>query len=170
MQWKEIDIPKMVWNVLPEHRKGHKDYVRPIPITKSMLQVFGRAQKRRFDPSDDALVFPGPSKGKKMQPTTVPRWIENSLRWEIKMTPHGLRSTLRDWMGAETNFPDVLWKIQVDHKRGIDETDSAYGHDLLTDRRREMMNLWDEYTSKLAPEPKVGEVLKLSDKRKRRTA
>jgi hypothetical protein len=81
--------------------------------------------------------------------------------------PHGFRSTLRDWRGAKTHFDDVLWKIQVDHKRGVDAADNAYGPDLLLDRRREMMNLYDEYGSTPpVPEPKTGKVVKISDKRR----
>jgi hypothetical protein len=69
-------------------------------------------------------------------------------------------------MRAETNFPDVLWKIQVDHKLGVDAADSAYGHDLLFERCREMMERYDDYCSKPVPEPKAGKVFKLTDKRR----
>ena len=68
-------------------------------------------------------------------------------------------------MRAETNFDDVLWKIQVDHVVG-DKVDQAYGHNKLLDRRRGMMELWGEYCSKPAPKPQAGAVIKLSEKRR----
>jgi hypothetical protein len=88
------------------------------------------------------------------------------ILYEIRDPTQGFGRMLRDWMRAETNFPDVLWKIQVDHKLGVDAADSAYGHDLLFERRREMMGRYDDYCSKPVPEPKAGKVFKLTDKRR----
>jgi integrase len=178
-QWGEIDEKTMTWNVPPEHRKGRKKTVRPIPITKSMLAVLGEMQKRRIDQSDDALIFPSDRNGKAMKTSTPAVFISSVLKWEIKITPHGFRSTLRDWMRSNTKFDDIYWRRQVDHASGFtpgvgnhllqqqsDATDQAYGHDPLLDGRRVMMEQWDDYGSKPAPEPKTGKVLKLSDKRR----
>jgi integrase len=167
-QWKEFDFESMTWNVPPEHRKfgKRKGRVLPRPITKSMLPALKEMQKRRYDQSPDALVFPSDKNGKVIKTSTPSTWINNTLKWKVKITPHGFRSTLRDWMRGETNFNDVLWKIQVDHRTGRDASDDAYGHDMQLERRRVMMELYDEYSSKPVPEPKAGKVFKLSDKRR----
>jgi integrase len=167
-QWKEIDRDHMLWNVPPEHTKTRT--ARPIPITKPMLVVLQGVHERRRDASPDALVFPS-SKGNMQIDTWTLHEVIKRMGWTDKkgkplFTPHGLRSTLRDWMRAETHFNDVLWKIQVGHKTGRDKTDDSYGHDLQLTRRREMMGQWGEYCSKPPPEPKEGKVLKLSDKRR----
>jgi integrase len=179
----------MVWNVPSENLKtGYLDgETRPVPITKPMLavleqakliaypqisfkyakyghtvQIFERA-RHTPDQSTDALVFPN-STGGIFENSHVARFVRRTLK-ESKATPHGFRSTLRDWLRAETSFDDVLWKLQVDHKTG-DKTDQSYGHDKLLEKRRGMMELWGEYCSKLAPEPKAGDVVKLSHKRR----
>jgi integrase len=167
-QWKEIDRDHMLWNVPPHHTKTR--IARSIPITKSMLAVLEKAHQRRRDASPEALIFPSPRGNMPMSVWTL-REIIRRMGWTNKkgtplFTPHGFRSTLRDWMRAETHFNDVLWKIQVGHKVGHDKTDDAYGHDLQLDRRRAMMGLWGEYCSNPPPEPKAGTLLKLSDKRR----
>jgi len=59
----------------------------------------------------------------------------------------------------------VWWEIQVDHKLG-DKTSQSYGPDQLTEKRRGMMELWGEYCSGPAPEPKTGKVVNLTSKRR----
>jgi integrase len=167
-QWKEFDLPSMTWTTPWQHLKtGRKHRTDlPRPITKPMLAVLEEMQKRRFDQSDDALVFPGPRSGNAIITGNMGVFVANILRWEIKFHAHGFRGTLRNWMRAKTNFKDVLWKIQVDHKLGVDASDDAYGHDKLLEQRRAVMELWGEYCSKPAPEPKAGKVFNLSDKRR----
>jgi integrase len=174
-QWKEIDRESMTWNVPPEHRKNGKrkgNKIRPVPITPTMLAALDEMERRRTDPSDDALIFPSPRTGREIKTSSPANFVTKTLKWEIKITPHGFRSTLRDWMRAQTNFKnvfkDVFWKAQVDHALGDGtETDKAYGHDMLLEQRRPMMKLWDKYCSQPPHEPpQTGKVLKM----KRRTA
>jgi integrase len=168
-QWKEIDRDSMTWNVPPEHRKHGRrtGKVRPVPITKSMLAVLDEMQRRRTDSSPNALVFPSPRTGQAIKTSSPAIFVSATLKWETKITPHGFRSTLRDWMRAETNFKEVFWKSQVDHQLGDGTaTDEAYGHDMLLEQRRAMMAFWDDYCGPMPrPEPQAGKVLKL----KRRT-
>jgi integrase len=176
MQWREIQ--GNTWNVPPEHRKKsgkRKRGIRPIPITKSMQAVFDRRQAQRTDQSDDALVFPSDKNGGKISVGSLVTFIRKSLKWEYKIDPHGFRSTLRDWKDNETNFDDILWKRQVDHSRGFapgagnhllqmaDTTDLSYGHDPLLERRRVMMEQYDDFGT---PPLKSDKVVKLSGKRR----
>ncbi len=187
-QWKEFDLPSMTWTTPWEHLKLGRVHQKnlPRPITKPMLAVLGEithaspgldrdaliAQLEKIKRmSPDALVFPGPRSGKAIAKANMAVFVANILKWEIKIHSHGFRGTLRNWMRAKTTFKDVLWKIQVDHKVGIDKSDDAYGQDKLLEQRRPFLELWGEYCSKPAPEPQTGDVVvNLSDKRKRRTA
>jgi integrase len=165
---KEFDRTAMTWTVPPEHKKK-KTRARPVPITKSMLVVLDEMQRRHPDPSPDDLVFPGPRSASVMKASAPANFVTRTLKWEIKITPHGFRSTLRDWMRAETEFKEVFWKAQVDHHLGDGTaTDEAYGHNLLLEQRRVMMEMYDEYCSKPRPEPKkVSKVVELASKRRR---
>jgi integrase len=164
VQWKDIDLKCMIWNVPPEKKKNKK-IMRPVPITKPMLNVLEEAQVRRTDDSPEALVFQSQKAHASKMVVGTLRAIADRIGWDrLKLTTHGFRSTLRDWCRAN-RFPVEWWEIQVDHRLG-DKTSQSYGHDPLIEERRGMMELWGEYCSKPAPEPKAGTVLKLSDKRR----
>jgi integrase len=157
----------MIWNVPPEHRKlknKKNGKVLQRPITKSMLAILDEMQKRCTDWSDDALVFPGPFSGKAVTHSDVSHFILHCFKWETKITAHGLRSTLKDWCRVN-EFPMDWYEIQVDHVLG-NSVGQAYGHDTLLDQRRDMMEAWGEYCSTPAPEPKAGEVIPISSKRR----
>jgi integrase len=171
-QWKEIDIPHMVWNVPWPHRKEGKSFresrpIRPIPITRPMLVVLEEMQKRRIDQTPDALVFPGQwsRKGGSLNRMNFNQFIPKQLKWEGPATLHGFRSTLKDWCRTQTDINEDWYEIQFDHALG-NNTGQSYGHDLLLDDRRRMMERWGEYCSRPAPEPKAAEVVNLSDKRR----
>jgi integrase len=186
-QWKEFDFETMVWNVPPEHLKMGRKHgrVKQIPISKQMLSVLEQAklivypkdnskisryvtrdpifQRARHQPdnSPDALVFPN-SNNQEFIPEMIARFIRGTMKWP-KVTPHGFRSTLRDWMRGETGFKDVLWKIQADHSLGNgDKSDESYGHDKLLDQRRILLTEWGKYCSQPRPESQAGKVLKLN--------
>jgi integrase len=191
-QWKEFDFETMIWTVPPEHLKMGRVHgqAKQVPITKPMLAVLEEAKKIAYpkiqspthspgskkerpkifprarhtpDQSPDAWVFPN-STNNPYAEALIARFVRVTMK-QARARPHGFRSTLRDWMRAETTFDDVLWQIQADH-RG-DKLNRTYGHHNLLDQRRRMMELWGEYCSKPAPEPKAGEVFKLTDKKRR---
>src|SRR5262249_53392477 len=129
--------------------------------------IFQRA-RLKTDTSPDALVFPN-TINQPFRPEMIARFIRLTLRWP-KVTPHGFRSTFRDWIRKETNFEnkEIIWKIQAGHRLG-DKSDEAYGPDRLIEERRDVLIAWGKYCStpepkvgKSTPEPKVGKVVKLS--------
>jgi integrase len=163
--WKEVDLEKMIWNVPPEHRKrGYRTgKVRPIPITKHMLAVLKEMQKRRVDQSPEAIVFLSPFRGAAIHGPSCPGFISRTLKWESTITIHGFRSTLKDWWRAN-GFPMDLYEIQVDHVLG-NQVGQAYGHDPLIEERRVIMEQWGDFCCGVAPKPKTGEVVILSERR-----
>jgi integrase len=173
-QWKEFDdLARMVWTVPWQHLKTGRKFRtdRPVPITKAMLAVLEEAQRRRTDQSPDALVFPARHDGRPFKAPNISTWINTSaFKWETKITVHGFRSTLRDWCRAK-GYPPEWWDIQADHVVGNgNKVSQSYGPDKLLEERRGMMEAWGEYCSKPAPEPQSADVVKLSEKRKRRSA
>ena len=166
-RWKQIDPNRMVWTVPWQHLKGghihHTDLERP--ITKPMQAVIEEMQKRCLDPSPDAFVFPAQwAKDGMLNRANFNQFIREQLGWEIDITNHGFRSTIKDWCRAN-KFPDVWYEIQVDHALG-NKVGQAYGHDKLLEQRRGMMEVWGEYCSKPALVPQVGTVVNIADKRR----
>ena len=56
-------------------------------------------------------------------------------------TPHGFRSSFRDWAGNETNFPRELAEHALAHVIG-DKAEQAYRRSDALVRRRELMDAW----------------------------
>jgi integrase len=195
-QWKEFDFETMTWTVPWQHLKTgrSRQQDRPVPITKAMHAVLKLAAEIAFpkdsskigdhhknrgriypnarhapDVSPEAFVFPN-AKNEPSDESNIARFMRGHIGWKNKAkycTPHGFRSTLRDWMRAKTNFRDELWLIQSDHSvGGRTKSDRSYGHDRLLEERRVMMEEYGEFCSRPAPEPKADRVVKLSEKRR----
>jgi integrase len=144
--WDQFDLPHRIWTVPPENMKEGNEN-RTVAITKSMLAVLGEMKMRRFEISPNAYVFPSTSPrvpaGTPYGMSSLPAWINRFLDWDIKFTPHGFRSTLKDWALAN-RYPIHLWEIQVAHKLG-NQTSQSYGKYDLLEERREMMEAYDSY-------------------------
>jgi integrase len=96
-------------------------------------------------------------------------FVRGSLKCDVNITPHGFRSTLRDWCRAQgSKYPKEWWDLQVGHLLGSgNETDQAYGPDTLVEERRVMMTEYGRYCSAPAPEPASADVVEFTDRRKR---
>jgi integrase len=159
-QWKEINWDELTWTAPLAHTKT-REYERAIPITRPMQDILEEVRHRTTDHSPNALIFPG-THGRVIGASAMATFLRRQVKWKIKVDPHGARSTLRDWMRAETDFDDVAWKIQVGHLLG-DMTSRAYGHDKLLELRRQMMTAYAKHCTT----PPPTEVINLADKRKR---
>src|SRR5262249_31405701 len=144
--WEQFDLQTMIWNVPPENLKtGHLNgKVRPVPITKPMLDVIKQMQKKDIDQSPNALVFPSPHGGP-LDQSSCSQFLRNTLKWKSpKIDVHGFRSTLVDWCRAQKIYPEHLIKRQLDHVIG-NKVDQAYGHDQHLEQRRAMMEEWGKW-------------------------
>ena len=66
-------------------------------------------------------------------------------------TPHGFRSSFRDWAGNETPFPRELAETTLAHVLG-DKAEQAYRRGDALDRRRALMDAWAAYCERQAGE------------------
>ena len=63
------------------------------------------------------------------------------------VTVHGFRSTFRDWVAEETNYPHQVAEMALAHSIG-DKTEAAYLRGDLFDKRIRLMNDWARYVNK----------------------
>ena len=66
------------------------------------------------------------------------------LRMKIDATPHGFRSSFRDWCGNETNFPREIAEAALAHAVG-DAVERAYRRGDALEKRRALMESWADY-------------------------
>lgn len=59
-------------------------------------------------------------------------------------TPHGMRSSFRDWAGDETEFAKEVIEECMAHAVG-DETERAYRRRDALRKRRDVLQAWSDY-------------------------
>lgn len=154
--WREIE--GSVWIVPKERMKAQKEH--RVPLSKAALSVLDRAPKSD-DP--DAFLFPGftkdPTTGKlkPLSSMTMAMLMRKMKSTHIKVagelraaTPHGFRSSFRDWAGSETEYPRELAEEALAHLVG-NAVERAYRRGDALNRRRAMMEDWAEYVTQGTP-------------------
>ncbi|MGF6974924.1 integrase [Paraburkholderia sp. JPY465] len=134
-EWTEIDLEKKVWSVPAEKMKAKKEHRVPLsPAAVRLLQSIER--KQGVD-----LVFPSPRSARVLSDMSL---LELMRRQNLEATPHGFRSTFRDWASEYTNYPRELAEVALAHIKG-DATEAAYWRGDVLEKRRRMMTDWAEF-------------------------
>lgn len=137
-RWSEIDMTNATWTIHDAHMKAGRIHRVPLPeaclkILKGLQDVYGN--------EDDALIFPGEKQGRPLSNMTFKKIME---RMGADGTPHGFRSSFRDWAGNETQHPRELAEACLAHVVG-DETEQAYRRGDALKRRLTVMSDWANY-------------------------
>ena len=89
-------------------------------------------------------VFPG---FKNMQPLSDMTLSKLMKEMGQPYTPHGFRSSFRDWVSEETNHPSDVAEAALAHMVA-NKTEAAYRRGNLLEKRRVMMAGWAAYCDK----------------------
>jgi integrase len=144
--WTEIDLTKGVWRVPAERMKAKKEH--RVPLSKAAIELLNKMPRL----NDCDLVFPSDKK-KALSDMAL---LEILRRAKLPATPHGFRSTFRDWASERTNHPRELAEVALAHVNG-DASEAAYWRGDVLERRRRLMSDWAEFIAK--PMPKDGSVI-----------
>ena len=60
------------------------------------------------------------------------------------ITVHGFRSSFRQWAEEQTSFPQAVCGLALSHVNK-DRVEAAYQRSDLFERRRELMEAWDQF-------------------------
>lgn len=170
-QRREIDFDAKVWTIPAERMKGRKGKRKAHRVPFS-----ARAGEILLELTDDgkappeSFVFPGDGKAghlsnmamemllrrmgygdmkyaKRMKDGSVKRWSAPGDK--PGYTPHGFRSSFRDWVGEETSFPERLAEAALAHVAG-DDTERSYRRGDALKKRRLLMEAWATYLAQPA--------------------
>ncbi len=138
-EWKEFDLHKAVWSVPAERMKAKKPHTVPLPtraveILKELLQENG-----------GQFVFHGGKPGKSLSTGAMLMLLRRMGRTDA--TPHGFRSTFRDWASERSTFPREVCEMALAHNVG-NAVEQAYRRGDLFDKRRKLMEAWQAYIEK----------------------
>lgn len=132
--WQEIDLSAAVWIVPASRMKAGIEHRIPLSVQAVDL-LRGLPHEAGID-----LVFPAPRGGalSDMSLLAVMR------RMGVDATPHGFRSTFRDWAGETTAYPREVIEHALAHQLK-DKAEAAYARGTLFDKRRRLMVDWGKY-------------------------
>lgn len=133
-RWTEIDLGKAIW-VIPADRMKMKQEHR-VPLSGAAIACL-----RSVEQLGAGYLFPGTIKDRPLSGTTFARLLE---RMEVDVTPHGFRSTFRDWTADETHHDWFVGEAALAHRVG-GKVERAYRRNDALEKRRLLMSDWAAY-------------------------
>ncbi|MBX9801987.1 MAG: tyrosine-type recombinase/integrase [Caulobacteraceae bacterium] len=139
--WREIDLPGAVWTVPAARMKAGREH--RVPLSKRAVEIL-RDMARLTEDDPDAFVFAGPKGSRSSLSDAAFSALLKRMGRSEGITPHGFRSSFRDWAGETTTFPRDVAEMCLAHTVG-DMTERAYRRGDGLARRREMIDAWSEF-------------------------
>lgn len=138
-KWPEVDEANRVWTVPRERMLKTK---RPHRVALSIraldaLRIAGHARVSDY-------VFPGQRPSRPLSNMAMEMLMKRMS--VTNGTPHGFRSTFRDWAEDCTEFPRELAEAALSHSVG-DETERAYRRGDALEKRRALMEQWAAFVT-----------------------
>jgi integrase len=141
-RWDEFDIARGVWTVPAARMKARREH--RVPLSSAALKVLEAVKPL----SRGAYIFPTQAPRSTIDAPLSLMSLEMLLRrMNVAATPHGFRSTFRDWCAEETAFPNMVAEMALAHTIN-DRTEAAYRRGDLFEKRRAMMEAWAGYCAK----------------------
>jgi integrase len=142
MCWDEIDFENAIWAIPASRMKANAAH--RVPLTSRVYEVLQYKQQIKTD--DNPLVFQS-RKGAPYSDMTMTKFLRDqrieSDTNERVATAHGFRSSFRDWV-SENGYPRDVAERALAHTIK-NATEAAYHRTDLLDRRRVMMQAWQDF-------------------------
>ena len=136
MQWLEIDLGKKIWTVPAQRMKAGREH--RVPLSARAVAIL--KQLRETKAGD--FVFSGQARGKPLSGMAMEMLLR---RMKIEnATPHGFRSSFRDWSSERTNFSNEVCEAALAHVIR-NKAEAAYRRGDLLEKRRKLMDAWANY-------------------------
>ncbi len=137
MRWPEIDLAKRVWTVPADRMKAGK--VHLVPLDEGTIDVLERVRPLGVPASN--LIFPGQNVKRPLSDMTLLKILRDM---DVPATVHGFRSTFRDWVAEETDYPGEIAEAALAHAIP-NKVEAAYRRTDFLEKRRALMRDWDRY-------------------------
>lgn len=131
----EFDLKNAIWSIPATRMKKKRPH--RVPLSPRAVEVVREA----LEMSSDDFLFPGRRPGKPLSNMALAMLMR---RMEVKATPHGLRSSFRDWAGERSGFPREVAEAALAHVVR-DATEAAYARTDYFDQRKAMMDQWASF-------------------------
>ena len=149
--WGEIDLAAKVWTVPANRMKAARDH--RVPLSARAVEIL-KAARTLSSGEAGAVVFPGLKPESMLSDAAFDRLLKRMGFKPGEVTPHGFRSSFRDWAGEVSTFPRELAEAALAHVVG-DETERAYRRGDALEKRRKMMDAWARFCEPKAAQSNV---------------
>ena len=131
--WQEFDLEGKVWTVPASRMKAAREH--RVPLSGPPIAILKKLGEVR---SSGQFIFPGQKRGRPLSNMAFEMLLR---RMAVDVTPHGFRSSFRDWAGDATAFPRELAEAALAHVIG-DKAEQAYRRGDALEKRRALMDTW----------------------------
>jgi len=148
-KWSEIDLDNKTWIVPAERMKAKVEHRVPLP--RRCLEILESARETT---DGGEFIFPGRSPKHPLSNMVFEMALRRMERADI--TPHGFRSSFRDWAEERTNTQRSVVEAALAHKVS-DKIEAAYLRTTLFEKRRDLMKAWAAFAT-ATPSAKVVQI------------
>jgi integrase len=129
-----------------------------VPLCKRAIEIL---QLLKANAQND-YVFPSHSIDKNSHMSTGSCLVAMKRMTAFKgFTPHGLRSTFRDWASETTKFANETLELALAHTIK-NKAEAAYRRQDQLEKRAKLMQLWQSYVESTAVIGKVTQFIKIA--------
>jgi integrase len=136
-RWQEIDFTAKVWIISAGRMKAGKEH--RVPLCERAVEILNSMKSNR---NPDEFVFPGWKAGTGLSDGAMLALLR---KMDVgPYTPHGFRSTFRDWAADEAHtFQNETIELALAHTIK-NQAEAAYRRGDQLERRRELMGAWQK--------------------------
>ena len=150
--WTEINEAKAVWAIPPTRMKSGVEHI--IPLSTRCLEIVRQA--RGLSPNS-VLIFPGSRTHEELSDMTLTKVLRD-LGVGDQATPHGFRSSFRDWATEINKCREVVAEAALAHVVR-DKTEGAYRRASYLAERRKLMERWASYCNGVSQVSRSGDMM-----------
>lgn len=151
-KWCEIDLDTCTWIVPAERMKTGVEHKKP--LNQRAVEIL----KTLHATATSEFIFPG-SKAKKdcgLSNAAMLALMKGMAAYK-QFTPHGFRSSFRDWAAECTDTVNIVCEMALAHAIP-DKVEKSYRRGELLEKRKVLMHTWGAYIDKPAASAQVVEL------------
>ncbi len=135
LRWTDLDGSTAT--IPGDRMKAGRTHI--VPLSRQALAVIEDAREYS---DGSGLVFPS-QRGKVMTDSTISKLVRSN---GIDGTPHGFRSSFRNWAAEKTSFPRAIAELCLAHVND-NETEAAYLRTDMMEQRAALLQSWADFAA-----------------------
>lgn len=150
--WDEFDLEQKLWTIQPKRKSAKVKKEHKVPLCEKAISILTSLPRQcdypfssnGSEPISDATMGAMIRRLHKKQKELDSEGYVDPKQENKVVVPHGFRSTFKDWSLEYTTYADEITELALSHVNS-DKTRRAYARSQMIDKRRVLMNDWQEY-------------------------